>query len=553
MSFLSRLWGHRATRADVAPPSPETVTSLFSMELAKELTNKQAYQEAIDYLEEHAFDHDVPQEARYLLGKLYRHIGELDQAELILQQCIEDEDFDAATALELAEIHFAKHALDTADFYAKKALSFDALDNKVLVLLAEIAHEAQRYADSLSYLEKCALDENAPDEKILTRLANAQLYSGQYEQSLETAERLINLSPGAEDGLAFCMYCSNLYLGNIDEARRLAENGVRRHPGDPGFMLGRGMFRLLTHDFANGWDDYRYRLQADPRLIRPFPFQEWQGEPLRDKVILVAAEQGIGDQIMFASCVTDLVGQGAKVILEATARLHPLFARSFDECQVVASDQKYNIDWANSLNDVDYYLHAGDLPFFFRRTIADFPTLNSYLRADSNMASDWRKNLSDQGNDSPIKIGFAWKGGTEFTRSYVRSLTPADMTPLFGIPNITWISLQFGATDEEYANLPPMHPSSKLLYYPDTGMDLDELAAMIDAVDIVITACNTNVHLAGALGKKTLVLTPYLPEWRYGLEQKMPWYSSVSLLRQHIAGNWSEPIKLACAHIESNR
>jgi hypothetical protein len=119
----------------------------------------------------------------------------------------------------------------------------------------------------------------------------------------------------------------------------------------------------------------------------------------------------------------------------------------------------------------------------------------------------------------------------------MRSMSPAELAPMTVAVDATWISLQYGSVDED---LKIAEASGvQLTHWNEAISDLDEFAALVEALDVVVTVCNTTVHYAGALGKKVFVLAPHIPEWRYGLESThMPWYPDARVLRQPRHNDW---------------
>ena len=121
-----------------------------------------------------------------------------------------------------------------------------------------------------------------------------------------------------------------------------------------------------------------------------------------------------------------------------------------------------------------------------------------------------------------------------------RSLSVAALAPLLSLAGTQWVSLQHGAED----------PSIRA--FPGVTHDLDDLAGLISALDIVVTVCNTNVHIAGALGKDVLVMAPFVPEWRYGMaEERMLWYPSARIFRQSRYGEWDGVLAKVLATLNS--
>ena len=251
---------------------------------------------------------------------------------------------------------------------------------------------------------------------------------------------------------------------------------------------------------------------------------------------MLYGEQGIGDEIMFASCVSDLLATGVACTLACDPRLATLFTRSFPGARVRGIDSPD----ALASEPCDQQAALGDLPRVLRSRAEDFPVHAGYLRADPARVAHWRREL-DRYGDGP-KIGISWRGGTPLTRGSVRSLKPGDLAPVLGLPGLTWISLQYGEVDADLAALFDTHGIA-IQHWASAIDDYDETAALVCALDLVVSVCTAVVHLSGALGRDAWVLTPSAAEWRYGRRgESMPWYPSVRLFRQQAEGDWSGPI-----------
>ncbi|HVL36745.1 MAG TPA: tetratricopeptide repeat-containing glycosyltransferase family protein [Burkholderiales bacterium] len=348
-------------------------------------------------------------------------------------------------------------------------------------------------------------------------------YAAALRLGLDSAELHANIGIAHQD------------LGALDEAIRQYDLALARDPGYPRARWQRALARLLQGEFAAAWPDYEVRLEHERRVRSP-RFKAWQGESLSGRRIVVVAEQGVGDQIMFASCVPDLVAQGAKVTLECEPRLAALFRRSFEDVAVHGVRPGEIAVHAAG----DYEIHAGSLPRYLRPDWASFPRRQAYLRADAAAVERWRLRLASAG-PGPF-IGFTWRGGTLQSRSPLRSLELVRLEPIFRARQATWVSLQHGVDAEEAPKLGQAR-GLRLLHFPEAIDELDELAALITALDLVVTACNSVVHLAGALGVRALVMAPFSPEWRYLAKgERLPWYPSVRVVRQARYGDWESVI-----------
>jgi hypothetical protein len=270
------------------------------------------------------------------------------------------------------------------------------------------------------------------------------------------------------------------------------------------------------------------------------PFPLWRGESIAGKAILVAIEQGVGDQVMFASCIPDLERLApARIVLEVSERIAKTVARSFPRCEVIASRQDTSFDWLKDVGTIDCFVMLADLPARFRRAVADFPRHAGYLRPDPTRRAHWSDAI---GGDEKPRIGLSWRGGTELTRTGLRSV---DVTSLAGLTehvDATWVCLQYGDVRNDLARAAAA--GLDMTYWPESITDLDEFAALVSSLDLVISVCNTTVHYAGALDVPVWVLAPKVPEWRYGSTfRSMPWYPSSLMYRQDTAGEWPSVVE----------
>jgi ADP-heptose:LPS heptosyltransferase len=158
------------------------------------------------------------------------------------------------------------------------------------------------------------------------------------------------------------------------------------------------------------------------------------------------------------------------------------------------------------------------------------------LVADGVRIERWRTRLAASGKR--LRVGIAWRGGSLRTRRLTRSLTLEYWQPLLMQSDVDFVSLQYGPAVDDLAQLRDRH-SVTVRSFGDEFADIDELAAAIAALDLVISVDNTVAHLAGALGRPVWVLLPFAPEWRYLRSgDTMPWYPSARLFRQTRPREW---------------
>lgn len=331
-------------------------------------------------------------------------------------------------------------------------------------------------------------------------------------------------------------------LGRLEEAIAEYDRALELRPDYASALLHRGLARLLLGEFAGGWDGYEARKLSAESSVPPRRFPEWNGSPLGGRTLLVRREQGLGDEIMFASMLPELVRAAGRCIVECEPRLQKLFSRSFPQATVFPALPDRSLPPRIAGMAVDAECAAGSLARHLRPSAERFPKDPGYLKADAGRVAYWRARLAEKG--SGLAVGISWTGGVRKTRQAVRSLPLLDWLPLLRVPHARFVSLQYtpDATGE-VAALREAHGIA-VDHWPEAIEDYDETAALVCALDLVVSVCTSVVHLGGALGRPVWVLAPYSPEWRYGFTgPTMPWYSSVRVYRQPAYGAWTPVIE----------
>lgn len=410
------------------------------------------------------------------------------------------------------------------------------------------------YADAHNLLGACALAMGNPGRAAASFARaveldpdNARFHSNlgyvlcrdldEFERGKAHIETALQLD-GADVAIR-CNYCSVLgYEGRTDEVIAVCDRLLETQPDLQEARLNRALALLKKGRFGEAWPDYASRKHTRSNYLpRPYAYPEWQGEPLAGKTVLVYGEQGLGDEIMFASCLPDILGQAGRCIVDCSPRLDALFARSFPAALVHGAEQiDRDVSWLQALGMIDYQIAAGSLPRLVRRGIDDFPSHEGYLHANPERVDYWKGRL--HANGPAFKVGVAWRGGMASTRRSLRSLDLTQLLPVLQMPDVHFVSLQHDATSEEVA---AFSASKDVLldHWPQVVADLDETAALISALDLVVTVCSATVHLSGALGRPAWVMVPAVAEWRYlDSGDTMPWYPSIRMFRQGQAGNW---------------
>ena len=336
-----------------------------------------------------------------------------------------------------------------------------------------------------------------------------------------------------------------LELGRLPEALACYERALALRPDFSLAAFHRGLAQLLLADYQQGWDGYELRKLDQDYLQHPEVFPPWDGSALAGRTLLIYREQGLGDEIMFASCVPQLIQAAAHCIIECEPRLQGIFRRSFPAATVYASTPDGGLPQELAGRDIDFSTPAGSIPRFLRRKLGDFPRHDGYLKADPARVTRWRERLSQLGPG--LKVGISWTGGVRKTRRAARSLPLERWLPILQSPGAQFISLQYTADAGAATSALRDQYGIRIEHWADAIDDYENTAALTSALDLVISVCTAVIHLGGALGRPVWVMAPYSPEWRYGFAgDKMPWYPSVRIFRQPALGEWG-PVTAAVA------
>jgi hypothetical protein len=296
--------------------------------------------------------------------------------------------------------------------------------------------------------------------------------------------------------------------------------------------INRGMAYLALKRWREGWRDYNANVGKDKNRKEPIYGDEVRWDGSKGKDVVVYGEQGIGDEISFASCIPDLIRDSKSVTIECDGRLERLFQRSFgvETFGTRYHEEKKGLvpEW-RAKKKFDARVSMGQLAEFYRNKDSDF-TGEPYLKPNPQMAMQWRVLLDSLGNKP--KIGIAWTGGLIHTGMKKRSVTLDTFAPLFKGFDADWVSLQYKEPEVSSAEA----KYGVKIHDWDWGtrvFDYDQTCALISELDLVISVCTTVVHAAGGLGKECWCLVPHQNMWRYLKDGSwFPWAKSVTLYRQ---------------------
>ncbi|MDF1731659.1 MAG: tetratricopeptide repeat protein [Minwuia sp.] len=469
--------------------------------------------------------------------------GRPDQALQVFEQA-------RRTAPGVFEVHFglarARQALGDAsgavDAFGTALDHAPAGDPRVLLALGQLARDLKAAEQAVGFFRAAALaTPGSADAQ--TGLAHALRDLGRQEDAVELLQSALRLSPeqsalwtalGAvmadledhanaetflreglrldpKNGAAAGNLAELLFaMGRADDAAETYELAMRLRPDDAALRFNHALFALGTGDLEIGWRDYEARLDRSyPGFIRrDLKQKRWDGREMPSGRLLVLAEQGVGDELHFLHCIRDTAERVQDLWWECDPRLLDLCTRSFPGVTFVpwqGSDRPgfhRGYDWLSDAPRFDAVIEAGSLQTLFRRDLDAFPASPALLGPQA----------MPRPADGRLRVGISW---TSIHRNRLRDRGYVPLEhwgPLFALPGVEWVNLQYGEVTEEIA---AAEQQFGVRISQVAGLDLkddfDGTASLIATCDLVIAPTNTVRQLAASTGVPSLVFSrlPY--------------------------------------------
>ena len=433
------------------------------------------------------------------------------------------------SALPLAQRGVTLHRagdIDGAERAYREALGIDPNHPLALHYLGVVLFQRMRFAEALPLLERSTAQ--VPGEpEFHNNLGLALAALDRNDDAVASYRRTLALAPRhatASNNLGLALQAQN----RIADAIVAYRNALQITPDFAHAHWNLALALLAARQHGEGWREYEWRLRL-PELggrSPALPVPRWNGEDLRGKTLLVTTEQGVGDAIQFIRYARTLAAQGIRVLVQAPPELALLLATAPGVAATVATD--------TPLPQCD-----AEIPMLSIARILDIGGSDiegsAYLRTDPRH----RPSLREPTPGATRRAGLAWAGAPHHPNDRRRSIPVSALAPLFEVPGIDWYSLQKGPREPAIIELPAARSIVRLA--PDAKWL--QTAALIDALDVVVTVDTSVAHVAGALGKPVFVMLPYAPDWRWGLADRTPWYASARLFRQPAIADWTSVIQ----------
>jgi tetratricopeptide (TPR) repeat protein len=520
-------------------------------------------------LEGRRLDEDAKTGAYVALGDSLRTAWRLGEAlpcyEVALQ--LDDGLVDAHVGLGL--IYAALNRPFEAAMHFQNALRLDADCVPALVNLGTVwRRTGQREAALPCYRLAAKL---APD------LMEAHFFLGtllcelrELDEAVAVHRRALELAPN-HPGILTDLGSALVLQGKTEEGHALVRLAVELAPRWPIAHVNLGIAHTRAHRFDEALTAFKSAQDADPdffyakfcesdlylmrgeyergyalydahRAVYPPRYSErrWDGSPLDGRTILLYAQHGLGDTLQFIRYVPRVAGMGGRVILQVQPSLLPLFKNEPAAAAVLATSEDPGL--------FDVQASLLELPAILGDTLETIPASVPYLRADPALAARWRARLE---HDRGFKVGIAWHGNPNQKDGLIRKCVLRDMAPIWNLPGVSVYSLQVGAGREEISAGDPL-PVIDLGDIDGSGAFTDT-AAIMEALDLVVTIDTSVAHLAGGLARPVWMVVNYWPDWRWMIDRTdSPWYPTMRIFRQKQAGEW-QPVFAELAAALSER
>ncbi len=442
--------------------------------------------------------------SHYNMGVCLARLGAYKEATIAYRSALTLDPDDVATHYNLG------NALSAAGDYAAAVVAYrDAVDRKpawpeALMNLGSALHKLQRVEEAESAFYR-ALSLKPESPEVFYNLGVLFIETGRLDQAVSTLSRTIDLMPEHKDAM-WNLALSKLGTGDLE-----------------------GGFELYESRWARG-------VAGLDCIQDHLSIPQWDGDDLTGLSLLVAAEQGIGDEIMYASCIPDAIELAHHVVIECAPKLVPVFQRAFPDATVRPAVtwlddeglRRHSYTWLDALPQAqrpDVYIAAGSLPGFVRPDLASFRRSGKLFKPDGRTVAGWRRRLA--GIDGNRKFGLCWRSGLKAANRDWLYASLMDFHALGSLEGVTFIDLQYDESGAERAEFEAA-TGIKLHHFDDLDMkdDLDRTSGLIAALDGVISAPTAVAQIAGAVN---------VPCWRVIIgsdwsclgQERSPWFPSV--------------------------
>ncbi|HSZ58163.1 MAG TPA: tetratricopeptide repeat-containing glycosyltransferase family protein [Tepidisphaeraceae bacterium] len=437
--------------------------------------------------------------------------------------------FTVQQAIDLAQEHQRAQRPAEAEAIYRQILAQAPARHDVYQRLAEICYQSGRVPEALELMRGAvAADPNVADYH--GNLAMLLSTLGQFDEAIPAFQRALSIRPSSAETL------NNLggamrETARYDQAAAALRRALAIRPDYAEAEWNLAFVLLAQGNLGEGLPAFEARLRVKNFPNRRIQGPMWDGSDLHGRRILLHTEQGVGDTFNFIRYAPLVAARGGRVFVLCSPDVHRLMSvQELSVEQWIADGQPRP--------EFDTHCPLMSLPKVFGTTMETIPAGVPYMAADPKWVEPWRKRLAQ--DSAVLKVGLVWAGNMHPIHNRKRTMALATLLPLGALPRVSFYSLQKGAAALE-AKTPPA--GMRLIDWSDELNDFADTAALIAALDLIITVDTSVAHLAAAMGKPTWVLLPFVADWRWFMDREdSPWYPTMRLFRQTALGDWRGPV-----------
>ena len=464
-------------------------------------------------------------------------IGELHEAKAVWMELIEDDPFSEEYLLNLSDVEKRLNRLDSAIGLLMLATEYHPESVKPWISLGEChAFNNDSQGSVNASLEVLKRQPNNTDA--YQNLGSGFFALAMFDQAKYAFETALLLNPHMQE--ANSSMSAVLYRQNQAEAAAaLLEELISKHQTTDRMPLSQlkwnaALIQLRLGNLQKGWSYYEEGLKPEVQGVkvrhphRTFQVPRWTPQTPVGQTVLIWREQGIGDDVIFMTCLQDLIDAGYKPLVECDARMIDLIQRSFPS--ITTREAIYRVEYPHDspYDDFDCHLPMGSLMHYFRPNLDSFDNkAGAYLKVDVAKKAKWSNELEKIRNGKKL-VGITWRGGLTDAVGQMKYSKLMDWAPLLSSEEFVFVNLQFGECEQELQEVESalgihIHRWSDL----DLKNDLDDVCALISCLDDVVTISSAVWAFSAALGARTSLLLS-APHWTMFNQNHIPFFSSVT-------------------------
>ncbi len=415
---------------------------------------------------------------------------------------------------------------EDAIYCYRKAIEIDPQYYDALTNLANTLRRVKQFNEAAIYYSR-AVEANPIEPDAYSNLGNILHDLNRTDLAIDAYAQALVIAP---NDVRANYNIGNIYkeLNQFEEAIEQLDHVLTLNPDDEETLFAKGVMLLTMGRYKEGFQLYEQRWERKSLIEKPRDYSQplWNGtQSLEGKTILIHIEQGLGDTIQFSRLLNQLQKRGATIIFEVQKPLIGIMSRITGVSKVIA--------YKSEFKEFDYYCPLLSLPHYLNLELDNIPMAEGYLKPLPEYLNKWQLKL---GPKTKPRVGLICSGNKMHENDQNRSILLFEIIQYLP-QEFEYITLQkeMREVDRQLIEKYPLFKS-----FGDELDNFDDTAALCELMDVVISVDTSVAHLSGAIGKKTWLLIPFSPDWRWLLERKdSPWYLSMTIYRQESMKNWA--------------